>query len=634
MTNTIHSILRQYATKQGSAQVNFADFSEYMKRYAQHHLEDKPEMHIFLSNPQEEVMNCIQPLINDGRIVLNAFDIEKKFIIVVSYFIDKITLRFKEIEANPAIPFPNETDLPKNLHIDIYQKKTAADFIYELFNHQTLSNDYLYGFVFPRDLPEMLFPSTLSIDKLLETALAKIRFRLRKEEYHDYFLKKIRIANPGKEIAAKNFFTQATTKPVEALEAIKTSSDAFYFWSQLCYFMRLDYEKVKELQGEDISLLQSIFIVEISINYFKNKHQQNLQKTTALRNLEQIMNKPPYYFSMETILKLTDHKGIPLLGQYSQDDLNAFLHEATTSVDKTNLPPMLVFKTENQQRYFIYKTKVIPLVIKLCNDVREMAKTAISTEWQRAYKQFETLPEMKDQKAFEEKLEQVVKHNSPILYALLTSNFLSLVAFENKTDTDSSFHRIQLFSNGKLLPYSELLMISRQELVTDVQMLLPFWYTIPVFSWIAALFLKQPKKKAKKTTEKASLVLQKEETEPQETTQKKESRAKLLKESIIELEKDLIPDGSTLAAELKSSCKEWNRMLNKQAYENLTEDVNSLIKDYLRRTLRSSRFSTFTHERMQNLAETLAKTPNLQKIQNTDALIRYIQLYFIKLLKK
>ena len=128
--------------------------------------------------------------------------------------------------------------------------------------------------------------------------------------------------------------------------------------------------------------------------------------------------------------------------------------------------------------------------------------------------------------------------------------------------------------------------------------------------------------------------MQKEETEPQETTQKKESRAKLLKESIIELEKDLIPDGSTLAAELKLSCKEWNRMLNKQAYENLTEDVNSLIKDYLRRTLRSSRFSTFTHERMQNLAETLAKTPNLQKIQNTDALIRYIQLYFIKLLKK
>ena len=67
------------------------------------------------------------------------------------------------------------------------------------------------------------------------------------------------------------------------------------------------------------------------------------------------------------ILKLTDNKGIPLLGQYTQDDLNAFLHEATTSVDRTNLPPMLVFKTENQQRYFIYKNKVIPLIIKLCN---------------------------------------------------------------------------------------------------------------------------------------------------------------------------------------------------------------------------------------------------------------------------
>ena len=74
-------------------------------------------------------------------------------------------------------------------------------------------------------------------------------------------------------------------------------------------------------------------------------------------------------------------------------------------------------------------------------------------------------------------------------------------------------------------------------------------------------------------------------------------------------------------------------MLSKQARDNLTEDVNSLIRDYMRKILRTLRANNFTPERINNLASTLVKTPGMQKIQDQAELHMYVQLYMVKLIK-
>ena len=84
---------------------------------------------------------------------------------------------------------------------------------------------------------------------------------------------------------------------------------------------------------------------------------------------------------------------------------------------------------------------------------------------------------------------------------------------------------------------------------------------------------------------------------------------------------------------MNSYKKQWNRMLTKQAYLNLTEDVNSLIRDYMRKVLRTISGQSFTIDRIQDLAETLCKTPNMQKITDQDSLYVYVQLYMIYLVK-
>jgi hypothetical protein len=465
---------------------------------------------------------------------------------------------------------------------------------------------------------------------------------LKKEEYHDYYLKKIRISNPGKEIAAKNFFTLVTTKPEECLESLQTTGDYFYFWNQLCYFIRQDYNKVKDYTHEDMCLLQSVAVTEIAISYFKNKTQVDQKRSGALAALEQVMNKPPYYFNKEAIARFVDSKGIPLLGQYSEQDLSDFLHTATTALDKNNLPPMLVFKTENDITYFIYKNKVLPLVVRLCADARDVARDTLTKDWFEELKNFETVPAMKDQNAFNKCLEQVVRKNSPILYAILNSTFLSLVHYEARNANDPAITQLNLFSNGKLQSYSDLLMLSRQEILTDAKILLPFWYSIPLISWFAKLLLKKPVRKEKKNKIKQSqdeTVIMLKDGEADDANQPFTARTKdtTRKEEFIaaakNVEQILVPADSSLERELAAYAHQWNPLIDKIARADLTEDINSLIRDYTRKILRTTKSSNFTAERIKELAETLCRTPNLQKIKEQEQLIMYVSLYMVKLVK-
>jgi hypothetical protein len=106
-----------------------------------------------------------------------------------------------------------------------------------------------------------------------------------------------------------------------------------------------------------------------------------------------------------------------------------------------------------------------------------------------------------------------------------------------------------------------------------------------------------------------------------------------MKKAIEQVEKELIPEGSSLEEELSNSIFQWNKQITKQSREQLTEDVNCLIRDYIRSTIRTLRSASFNIQRIQNLADTLVKTPSLEKIKETNHLNRYVQLYILKLVK-
>lgn len=644
-TTNIHVLLKYYATRQNSALVNVFDFCEYMRRYAQHHVEEQPELISYLTNAPELVRKELEKLAEEKQILLVDSTPEKQDVIVIDFYIDKFAERYKEIRNNPTLPYPSHTYLPKNTPPEIYKTEVADVFFYDTLANQDLNKKALYNLKFPRQLPTILFPSTTPVTILLEIALLKLQAKLSKEEYHDYFLKKLKIANPGKEITVKNFFTTVTKKPDLALNSIKDSAETFYQWNQLCFFIKKDFENLKDITQEDISLLQSICIIEYCSSYFRNKAQQDLQRSTALKNLELILNKPPYYFSKEAIKMFTDSRGIPLLGQYSESDLNDYLLKATTESEEGKLPNLLTFKMPSGGRNFVSKTKVLPLIVRLCNDARETVRDILTKECHVALKKFESTPEFKNQELFEKKLENIIKNISPALHSLLNAGYIQAVYFEMRVSKETTAEMLNLFHDGLIPPYSELLMISKEEIITDAKIMLPIWYTMPILSWFLSLFLGPPKPKKAKTAKKSTSVITKEkesskkeeeEEEPINYAEKRDpaiNRKTELKQAAQEAEKYYVPENSTLDRELASYEQVWNKLINKQSRADLTEDVNALIRDYVRKIVKTLKASNFTPDRVRNLAETLVKTPSLQKLKEQADLCMYIQLYMIKLIK-
>lgn len=646
-TSNILTLLKFYASHQNSGMIEYNAFADYLKRYSQHHLEENQDLIVYIGSDDSALQSEIAKLVESHQVVIVTHSSTKKYLCITAYFLESYAKLYKEIEGSITIPFPNINDLPKSTPTDILVQRPGTETLHKFLAEEGKpSNTHiLYALNLGKNIPALIYPSSVPVSALFSIALAKIQEMLHKEEYHDYFRKKLVVSNPGKEMTAKKFFDDFMRSPDAVLDNLKDSGENFYFWSQLFYFIRQDYDKVKELTIEDINILQSISIMEGITSYLKSRVQEKKQKETAFASLMIQLKKTPYYFSYGEIIKFKDQNGIPLLGQYSEEELKEWLQQMTTQSDPNDLPSLLIIKVTDEQRYFILKEKVMALVVHLCSDARVTVKKNLAAMWTKLFLEWETIPEMNSTPEFEKCLQREVQATQPILYALLNSSFLPLISYYDPDESDNSIGRLTLFRDGILISYSEILMIARQEILTDVKIKLPFWYTMPVISWIAALLMGKKKiKKRKKTPSKsaAELAMEKHKADEAVKEQKleqeskgdeKASRKQELHKAAVSAEQVFVPSNSTLDRELQSYCHDWNNLIGKEAHNNLTDDVNSLIRDYMRRVLRTLHSSGFTPDRIKSLAETLVNSPSMLNIKNHEALERYIVLYIIKLVK-
>lgn len=626
----LSSILRNFATKQESPFVYIRDFCDYIKKYAAKNLEQQPNLVQYIEISESSLTKELEELASKHEVYLTTQG-GKPVVIVITYYSVLYANRFKDIVSNITVPFPCVTDLPKQLPVEAIEKTDASEIIPKLQQEQDVKSPVLYCMMMPRDIPAILFPACVPVQFLTRAAMAKIRHMLKKDEYHDYFQKKLRNANPTKEIGSQTFYTRFLQHPDNADQTFDFNGDAFYFWSQLCYFIRIDFEKIKDRTIEDINVLQALSICEIWMMSLKEKANAQQVREDALRELEAALARPPFFYSMDSILKIRDSKGALLYGQYNEDDLKEFLQKLTTESENNELPKILVFKVETGARYFIYKQRVFQLVVRLANEAHDTIEKDLTDKWFNSLSEYSKLPEMKDKKAFETVLKDEVRTLSPVLWSLLNANFLTMLNYENDhSENANSFH---IFSNGKLLPYSELLMLSNSSILSTAKIMLPFWHTIPILSWIMSMI--NSKKNEKKPRKKAIKEFSADDI-PDDTPKQSPGRYVNKKEAVIEAARnvadELVPSGSTIDRELDSYLKLWNKMITKEAHASLTEDVNSLIRDYTRKVMRTISASTFTVDRVRTLAETLVKTPNMQKIKENDALTMYVELYILRLL--
>ena len=625
-TSNLSAIIRYYAEKQKSPFIDLKEFCAYIKKYAEHHVEEQSELVKYLGDPTGTVVAELQGL-SEKKLVAIISSNNKKQIVSITYLASKYANLYKDMMKNESIPYPQGTDLPKQFPNQVLEHKAASQYIPAIIEKENTKSPLLYVLDFSRDLPSMLIPACVPIKALLDTAQQKVRKILKKDEFHDYFLKKLRSTNPTKEISIKNFYTHFVDTENYQFAEFNDGED-YYIWNQSLYYIRQDFEKIQDRTVEDTNILQAVQILETHSSYLKEKFQNEHKRAEAIKELESALAKPPYFYSMPQILKFQDNNGRTLYGQYTEDDLKEFLQKMTTDGEANELPQLLVFKVESGTRYYVYKKKVSQVVVRLCNEAHESIAKQLEDHWYEVLLDYERLPEMSNASEFEACLHEMVEKNSPILYALLNANFMNILSYESAEDNMDSF---RLFVDGKLLPYSDLLMLKNSKILTNAKSRLPFYYTLPVISWIMSLFNGRKKEKKRATS---AVIAEKNPFEEEE--KKSDSGPKLTKTQALaanakEIAKDLVPEGSTLDRELNYLTKQWNKMISKEAYNNLTEDVNSLIRDYTRRVVKTLSATSFTRERVENLAKTLVNTPNMQKIKEEKALTEYVILYMLRL---
>jgi len=635
----LYVLLRLYTNKQNSPTVLIQDFCDYLQKYARHYLQEAPDLVMYLEDTATTVQKELDHLQDEAKLTLSVDIKGHKFVFVPQFIVDRVIQRYKELDEHTEFPFPVSNELPSGFPSSYLKPLYITTDFGGLIEEGERTNSYLFQLIFPDDTPPMIYPASLSPEKLLDLSLAKIRLFLRKDESKDYIQKRLMLANPGKEMTIKNHLMQFQTRPTESLSAFRHSGDAYAFWSNLCSFIRQDYAKKSEKTPEEAALIQSIFIAEFLNDFYRNKNQQSLQRETALKNLELCFQKPPYFYDMDAITKFSDSRGVPLLGQYKSVDLEQFIKDKSGD-SESSLPPLLIFKLDTGKRFFILKEKVVPLVLRLCNESRKSIKETLTREWFDLLSNYQHDEAMSNPVEYEKKIEGMCRTANPILHALLSASFISLLALEGSDSNDKDTpHGFRMFDHGRLLPYNVLLMLDRQEILTDSRILLPFWFTIPVISAIIQFFRRPKKTKPRYALKKA--VHHNEPLEELEASDQKsddahdamKQRKLALKRAVEEIEKRLISEGSTLEKELSVQLDLWNRNLDPGIKKNLTEDVNSLIRDYIRKIIKSLKVSTFDRARVENLTATLIDSPGLLKIKNREALSDYVQLYIIHLIK-
>ena len=627
-TSNLSAIIRYYAEKQKSPFIDLKEFCAYVKKYAEHHVEEQSELVKYLGDPSGTVVAELQGLSEKHLVaIINANN--KKTIVSITFLSSKYANLYKDMMKNESTPYPQATDLPKQFPNQVLEHKVISQYIPSIIEKDNSKSPLLYILDFARDLPSMLIPACVPIKVLLDTAQQKVRKILKKDEFHDYFLKKLRSTNPTKEISIKNFYTHFVDTENYQFAEFQDGED-YYIWNQALYYIRQDFEKIQDRTVEDTNILQAVQILETHSSYLKEKFQNEHKRSEAIKELETALAKAPYFFSMPQILKFQDQNGRLLYGQYTEDDLKEFLQKMTTDGEANELPQLLVFKVESGTRYYVYKKKVSQVVVRLCNEAHDSIEKQLEDHWYDVMMDYERLPEMSNASEFEACLHELVEKNSPILYALLNANFMTILSYEHDDDSLEGF---RLFIDGKLLPYSDLLMLKNSKILANAKSRLPFYYTLPVISWIISLFNGRSKDK-KRATSKTTAALEKnpfEEEEKKTDSAPKQSKTQALASNAKAIAKDIVPEGSTIDRELNYLTKQWNKMISKEAYNNLTEDVNSLIRDYTRRVVKTLSATSFTKERVENLAKTLVNTPNMQKIKEDKALTEYVILYMLRL---
>jgi hypothetical protein len=635
----VYQLLRAFAHRNRLSELEYRAFALGVQRQARLADQAEPVFRDLSLNPDLVLVPKLFLLAKEKKISLQTSGNEIRSIVLPEHYTEVFFQEYRRIEENPDIPFPDEDSLKTLVPAEWIQSLSLETDLGSASENRGEKAVSLIRITFPEGLRPLVIPAAFIPDKLLEYSLLKIRQYLRRGANKDYLQNKLLSAFPGKEMQLKDAISAILTKPFDAMAELKrSSSDLTYpLWAYLISAVKKDLEKKNDRTAEDQSVQQAAFLCEFYASHYRGKAQRVVELELALKALDSTIRKAPFSYTIEEIEEFHDAKGLPLVSKLGREQLEGRLHAKTTRAEAGALPELLVLAAGGH-RVYIATERALHLLVRLLGEARADIRARIIEQWRRLMADYRSTPAMSDDDAFRRELESQVSARFPLLEALIASRLLPLIYNDLAAKGELPPDLDRLFYKDDLVPLEELLGLSRKALAADTRMLLPFWYSIPILSGIARLLrrLGQGGRDASAGRGSVKLGADRSSETPQKAAAPKGQTAAQRRAEFAAagraLASALLPSGYSVDEYLRELEGRWNTMLGVEAKANLLEDVNSLVRDYLRSVLRTMRGEVLGAERVKNLASSLADSPNLRKIKNHQALELYIQLYMAKVI--
>lgn len=630
----VFQLLKTFSAKNKTSNIDYAVFSQAIQRQAKSYDQAIPLYRDLSLHPDAILIPKLFLLQQERRLALIATGNRIDSIILPEAFTETVCAEYRRIEENPDIPFPDEGSLRLVIPSEWIQIVSVENDLPALVEFEGTRPVPFYRLLFPEGLKSMLVLSVAVGDKLLEYAVLKIRNYLRKGSNRDYIQQRLLPAFTGRESMLKDALTTVIIKPFDAVEEMRQGRNDFVytFWAYLTSAVRKDLGGKSDPTPDDICSQQSLFIMDVYNTLYRSRAQRGQERETAFNSLGILLRKVPYLYTLQEICDFRDTQGRPLLGKYTREELEAWIYERSTKAGEGVLPEILLINTGNGRTALIAKDRFLPYLLKLMREARVIIKSDLTRDWRALLYDFEHVDAMGDDQSFRVELANRIATAAPLLATALAMNLAPLVYEEHKGSREAPAELEPCFGYGRTADPDVLLDLDRKRLLIDVRMLLPLWYTIPVLSWIISLFRRGAARKAKEKQALRLATIEEESKSP--ARQGPNNRALEFSEAARKAERRLVPQGYNLEEYLQTLIGRWNNLLDPVAKANLTEDINSLVRDFLRGVLRTMKPSGFTADRLELMSSNLADTPNLLKIRNHKALQEYIKLYMIKMLKR
>ncbi|TFG83619.1 MAG: hypothetical protein E4H20_05065 [Spirochaetales bacterium] len=634
----VYQVLKSFAKRNKISAIDFRVFVLAVQRQARTYDQDNLFFRDLALHPEGVLVPRLLQLAHEKRIAIMSVGNQIDRIYLPEAFTEPVYAEYRRMEDNPEVPFPDEDNLKLSIPSEWIQPVSVENDLPSLIEMEGDRPVLLYRITFPEGLKSIVTLSISASEKLLEYAALKIRHYLRKGSNKDYIQQRMMGAFTGKESLLKDALTTAMIKPFDAVQEMRHGrSDFTYpFWAYLSSAVKKDLSGKGDLTVDDVAVLQSAYIVDVYNNFYKGRSQREQDRENAFKTMAQLIRKPPYLFSIQDLVDFRDGQSRPLLGKYTRQELEEWIHTQTTRAAEGLMPEILVLPTGKGRSHLIAKDRFLPYLVKALHDARSIIKPLIIREWQNVLYDFRVIDAMENDSAFRANLHERIEGLSSALGAALDSRFAISVYAETRGSKDTPADLDRYFGGG-IAPIDILLDLDRKRLLTDVRMLLPFWYTVPVLSWFIGLFKRARRRKStQREAVKSAIAIDTKGDSAQggNATTKTNSRAMEFSQMASKAERRFLPDGYAADEYLAILESRWNNMLDPRAKLNLTEDVNSLVRDYLRGILRTMKPSSFTPERIETMASNLADTSNLIRIRNHSSLEEYIRLYMVKILKR